>query len=385
VVTRKHAVGWKKFNRIITEPRPPRFGVQVGRPVLDANFSNPMPITVDEIARLVGGEVTGDRSTQITGFSPADRSQAGDLTFAENESYLQRAESSAASAVIVEARGRSTSSKILIRVANVRAAYARVLPVFMPEKSFPAGIHPSAVVADSARIDPTAHVGPGCVVGENVVVGPGCVLEALDFVGDECRLGENVRMFPNVTLYHRTEVGNRVRIHAGTVIGSDGFGYVQENGSLIKVPQVGNVVIRDDVELGAGVTIDRGALGPTVIGEGTKVDNLVQIAHNVGIGTNCMIVAQTGIAGSTKMGDEVVLGGQSGISGHLRLGNRVTVSAQSGVMRNLRDGERVLGFPAVPDRQAKRQIIALQHLPDTLRRFQELEKRVADLEQGETS
>jgi UDP-3-O-[3-hydroxymyristoyl] glucosamine N-acyltransferase len=344
-----------------------------------------MSITVDEIACLVGGEVVGDGSTQITGFSPADRSRPGDLTFAENESYLQRAEGSAATAVIVEARGRATSSKILIRVANVRASYARVLPLFIPEKTFAPGIHPSAVVAASARIDPSAHVGPGCVIGENVCIGAGCILEALDYVGDDCRLGDHVRIYPNVTLYQKTEVGHRVRIHSSAVVGSDGFGYVQENGSLIKVPQVGNVIIHDDVELGAGVTVDRGALGPTIIGEGTKVDNLVQIAHNVGIGANCMIVAQTGIAGSTKMGDNVVLGGQSGISGHLRLGSRVTVSAQSGVMRNLRDGERVLGFPAAPDRQAKRQIIAVQHLPETLRKFQELEKRVADLEKADAS
>jgi UDP-3-O-[3-hydroxymyristoyl] glucosamine N-acyltransferase len=330
------------------------------------------------------GEVVGDATTRVTGFSPADRSKPGDLTFAENENYLQRAEGSAATAVIVEGRSRTPSSKVLIRVANVRVAYARVLPLFTPEKEFAAGIHATAVVASSAEIDPTAHVGPGCVVGENVRIGAGSVLEALDFVGDNSRLGDGVRLFPNVTLYDKTEVGDRVRIHSGCVVGSDGFGYVQEDGSQIKVPQVGNVIIRDDVELGANVAVDRGALGPTVIGEGTKVDNLVQIAHNVSIGSNCMIVAQTGIAGSTRMGDEVVLGGQSGVSGHLRLGNRVSVSAKSGVMRNLRDGERVLGFPAVPDRQAKRQIIAVQHLPEMTRRFQELEKRVAQLEQQQT-
>ncbi len=341
-----------------------------------------MAFTVAEIASHLKGEVAGNPSTQITGFSPADRSRPGDLTFAENDSYLQRAESSAATAVIIEEKSRATSSKVLIRVRNVRVAYAKVLPLFYPEKQFPPGVDPNAVVAATAKIDPTAHIGPGCVIGEHVEVGAGCVIEALDFLGDHCRLGQNVRLFPNVTLYGGTEVGNRVRIHAGTVVGSDGFGYVEEDGSHIKVPQIGNVIIRDDVELGASVTVDRGALGPTVIGEGTKVDNLVQIAHNVSIGLNCMIVAQAGIAGSTRMGDEVVLGGQSGVLGHLRLGNRVSVSAKSGVMRNLRDGERVLGFPAVPDRQAKRQIIAVQHLPEFVRKFQELERRVADLEGG---
>jgi UDP-3-O-[3-hydroxymyristoyl] glucosamine N-acyltransferase len=341
-----------------------------------------MAFTVADIARHLQGEVTGDDSIPLTGFSPADRSRPGDLTFAENDSYLQRADSSAASAVIVDRRSQGRSSKALVRVDNVRVAYAKVMPLFFPEKRFPAGIHPSAVVAASARIDPSAHIGPACVIGEEVEIGAGCVLEALDFVGEGCRLGRDVRLFPNVTLYNRTEVGNRVRIHAGTVVGADGFGYVEEGSTHIKVPQIGQVIIRDDVELGAQVAVDRGALGPTVIGEGTKVDNLVQIAHNVGIGANCMIVAQTGIAGSTKIGDDVTLGGQCGVSGHLRLGNGVSVAAQSGVMRNLRDGESVLGTPAVPDRQAKRQIIALQHLPDLRRQFQDLERRVADLERG---
>jgi len=340
-----------------------------------------MQFSVADIARHLGAEVVGDASVKITGFSPADRSRPGDLTFAENDSYLQRAENSAATAVIVENADRA-SVKVLIRVPNTRVAFAKVLPLFFPEKCPSPGIHSSAVVSESAQIHPTAHIGPACVIGENVRIGPGCILQALDFVGDGCLLGEDVKLFPNVTLYSTTEVGNRVRIHAGTVVGSDGFGYVEDAGAHLKVPQIGNVIIRDDVELGANVTVDRGALGPTVIGAGTKVDNLVQIAHNVGIGENCLIVAQTGVAGSTKVGDDVVLGGQSGVSGHLRIGNGVSVGAQSGVMKNLRDGERVWGCPAVSDRQAKRQMIAVQHLPDMVRRMQELEKRIATLEQG---
>jgi UDP-3-O-[3-hydroxymyristoyl] glucosamine N-acyltransferase len=166
-----------------------------------------------------------------------------------------------------------------------------------------------------------------------------------------------------------------VRVHSGTVIGSDGFGYVQDGGIHRKVPQIGYVIIGDDVEIGAGVTIDRGALGPTVIGNGTKIDNLVQIAHNVEIGEHCLIVAQVGIAGSTKLGDYVILGGQVGLAGHLKIGSRVTVAAQSGVMHNIPDGEKWLGAPAQPDRQTKRQMIALQKLPDLLRRVAELEKK----------
>jgi UDP-3-O-[3-hydroxymyristoyl] glucosamine N-acyltransferase len=167
-----------------------------------------------------------------------------------------------------------------------------------------------------------------------------------------------------------------VRIHSGTVVGSDGFGYVQDAGINRKVPQIGCVIIRDDVEIGANVTIDRGALGPTVIGRGTKIDNLVQIAHNVTIGEHCLVVSQAGVAGSSKLGNYVVLAGQVGIAGHLKIGNHVSVAAQSGVMRSIPDGEKWLWSPAQPDRQAKRQMIALQQLPDLLRRFNELEKKL---------
>ncbi len=335
-----------------------------------------MPFSVAEIAKHVAGEVLGDGSLLLKGFAPADRAQPGDLTFAENENYFARAEQSAASAVIVA--GPFTSrAKVLIRVADARVAFAKVLPLFFPDPVFPPGVHPTAVVAPSAEIDPSAHIGPHCVVGEKVRVGPRCILQGGDYIGAACQLAEAVNLFPNVTLYPRTEVGQRVRIHSGTVVGSDGFGYVQDGGIHLKVPQIGNVIIRDDVELGANVTIDRGALGPTVIGRGTKIDNLVQIAHNVTIGEHCLIISQAGVAGSCKLGNYVILAGQVGVAGHLKIGNRVSVAAQSGVMSNIPDGEKWLWSPAQPDRQAKRQMIALQQLPELLRRVAELERKVA--------
>ncbi len=334
-----------------------------------------MPYTVAEIAKLLGGEVVGDASLVLNGFAPADRAQPGDLTFAENESYFARAEQSAAPAIIVD--GPVTSSrKTLIRVPNARVAFAKVLPLFFPEPVFAAGVHPTAMVPSSARVDPTAHIGPYCVLGEKVRIGPRSVLQGLDHVGADCLLGENVNLFPNVTLYPCTEIGNRVRIHSGTVVGSDGFGYVLDNGIHRKVPQIGNVIICDDVELGANVTVDRGALGPTIVGKGTKVDNLVQIAHNVTVGEHCILVSQAGIAGSTKLGNYVILGGQVGLAGHLKIGNRVSVAAQSGVMNNIPDGEKWIWTPAQPDRQAKRQMIALQQLPELFRWVKELEKRL---------
>jgi UDP-3-O-[3-hydroxymyristoyl] glucosamine N-acyltransferase len=203
------------------------------------------------------------------------------------------------------------------------------------------------------------------------------VLSAQVYVGPECVVGEDCLLFPHVTLYARTVLGNRVRIHAGSVIGADGFGYVQDGGVHRKVPQVGHVLIRDDVEIGANVTVDRGALGPTVIGRGTKIDNLVQIAHNVNIGEHCLVVAQVGVSGSTRLGNYVVLAGQVGVAGHLKLGHRVAVAAQSGVMNNIPDGEKWFGSPARPDRQTKRQLIALQQLPELLRRVAELERQLA--------
>src|SRR5207247_8524421 len=191
-------------------------------------------------------------------------------------------------------------------------------------------------------------------------------------------IGDGSHLFPNVVLYHNTQLGQRVRIHAGSVIGSDGFGYVVDNGVHRKVPQIGSVIIGDDVEIGANVTIDRGALGPTSIGTGTKIDNLVQIAHNVQIGEHCLVVAQAGIAGSTKLGSYVVLAGQVGLAGHLKIGNQVTIAAQSGVMNDIPDGGKWFGYPAQPDREMKRQIVALRQLPELLKRIAALERKLKE-------
>jgi len=319
----------------------------------------------------------------LRGFAPADRAQSGDLTFAENENYFARAESSAASAIIAPPPFTS-AKKTVIRVTDARVAFARVLPLFFPDPVFAPGIHPTAVVASSAKIDPTAHIGPQCVISEHASIGARTVLQGLNFIGSGCQLGEDVDLFPNVTLYSQTEIGNRVRIHSGTVIGSDGFGYVQDGGSHRKVPQIGNVIIRDDVEIGSNVSVDRGALGPTVIGAGTKIDNLVQIAHNVNIGEHSLLVAQVGVAGSTRLGNYVILGGQAGVAGHLKIGNKVSVAAQSGVMHSIKDGEKWFGSPAQPDRQTKRQLIAIQQLPDLLKRVAELERKLGAQSESST-
>jgi UDP-3-O-[3-hydroxymyristoyl] glucosamine N-acyltransferase len=336
-----------------------------------------MPFTVAEIAKHLQGEVVGDAQAVLKGFAPAEHAQAGFLTFAETEDFFARAEKSAAAAIITDQQ-ISSSTKALIRVSNARIAFAKAMALFFPERTFAAGIHPTAVVAAGAQVDPTAHIGPHCVVGERVKIGPRSVLQAGNVVGDDSKLAEDVNLFPNVTIYPQTQIGARVRIHAGTVVGSDGFGYVLDKGVHRKVPQIGSVIIGDDVEIGANVTIDRGALGPTVIGKGTKIDNLVQIAHNVEIGEGSIVIAQVGIAGSTKVGKYVVLAGQVGIAGHLKIGDQVTVGAKAGVMTDIPDGGKWLGVPAQPDKQTKRSLIAIQHLPDLIRRVNELERKLGE-------
>jgi len=331
--------------------------------------------TVAYLAEQIGGEVIGDGLVMISGIAPAASARVGDLTFAEKDSYLAAAEASEASAILVPA-GFQSATKVLIRVKDARVAIAKVLPLFFPPAAHDAGIHSSAVVDPTAIIDATATVGPHCIISAGVRIGARSVLMGGNHLGRDTQIGEDVCLHPNVVLYAKTQVGNRVNIHAGTTIGSDGYGYVFDQGRHRKMMQVGNVVIHDDVEIGSNTSIDRGALGSTVIGQGTKIDNLVHVAHNVVMGRHCLIMGQVGFAGSTQLSDYVVIASQSGIAGHLKLGTQATIGAKSGVMRDIPAGETVLGYPAAPDKQAKRQWIAMAQLPDALRRLKALEKRI---------
>ena len=337
-----------------------------------------MPFTAAEIAARVSGEVIGDGTVVLTGFASADQAAAGDLTFADSDAYLSAAEQSAATAIFVSGT-TATSSKVLIRVKHVRIATARLLPLFFPPEKPTPGIHATATVAATAKVDPSAHIGPHCAIADGVEIGPNCMLHGGNHIGRDSRLAADVELFPNVVLYPRTIVGKRVTIHGGTVIGSDGYGYVFDEGQHRKVLQVGNVVIGDDVEIGANAAVDRGALGSTVIGSGTKIDNLVHIAHNVELGQHVLVMGQCGFAGSTRVGDYSVVASQSGVAGHLKLGRQSTVGAKSGVMCDIPDGGTVLGIPAMPDKQTKRQWIAMQQLPDILRKMRDLQKKVEEL------
>ena len=341
-----------------------------------------MAFTAAQLAARLDGKVIGDGAVELTGFAPADAARPGDLTFAENDKYFERAEQSLAAAILVDDEF-SSSKKVLIQVPNARVAFAKVLPLLFPPASPAPGIHETAIVSPKAKIDPSACIGPYCKIGDGASIGQRCVLEGGNYIGAGSELGEDVSVFPNVTIYPGCKIGHRVRIHAGAVIGADGFGYVLDKGAHLKVPQIGNVVIHDDVEIGANVTIDRGALGSTIIGKGTKIDNLVQIAHNVVIGEHCLIVSQVGIAGSTRLGNYVTLAGQAGLAGHLKIGDKVIVAAKAGVMNDIPEGEKWLGAPAQRDRDQKREWIALRRLPELLQRVADLEKQIEEMRKRE--
>src|SRR4051812_12890847 len=342
-----------------------------------------MSLTLAYIAEQIRGEAVGDGSVQITGFSTSENARPGDIVFAENETYFTAAEQSEASAILVSGPFNS-AKKPLIRVANARVAVARLLPLFFPPDDYAPGIHPTAIVAESAEIHSTAHIGAYAIVGARCQIGARSVLMGGNHIGRDCQIGDDVRFYPNVVIYPRTRIGHRVAIHAGTVIGSDGYGYAFDEGKHRKVLQVGNVIIHDDVEIGANTAIDRAAIGSTVIGQGTKIDNLVHVAHNVTMGAHCLVMGQCGFAGSTRLGDYAVIASQSGVAGHLTLGRQSVVGAKSGVMRDVPDGGKVLGIPAMPDKQTKRQWIGMQQLPEMIRRLRELEAQVAELKAAQS-
>ncbi|HEY3755657.1 MAG TPA: UDP-3-O-(3-hydroxymyristoyl)glucosamine N-acyltransferase [Opitutaceae bacterium] len=337
-----------------------------------------MSLTAAAAAQAVQGEVIGDGNVVLAGLSSAASAQSGDLTFAEKDSYFEAACRSPAAAVLVSEPYTSTD-KVLIRVKNVRVATARLLPLFYPPRSYPPGVHPSAIIAASARVDPSAHIGPNVVIAENARVGAGTALLGGNHLGAGCSVGDGCVLFPRVVIYPDCVVGHRVSIHAGTVIGADGYGYVFDSGVHRKLLQVGKVVIGDDVEIGANTCIDRAAFSETTVGAGTKIDNLVHVAHNVTIGKHCLIMGQVGFAGSTTLGDYAVVASQSGIAGHLTIGRQAVIGAKSGVMRDVPDGGVVLGIPAVADKQAKRQWIATQQLPELIQRLRVVEKQLAKL------
>jgi UDP-3-O-[3-hydroxymyristoyl] glucosamine N-acyltransferase len=346
----------------------------------------PMQILAADIARLVSGELVGEGAIIVTGFSGIKEAGKEDLTFLSNPKYEPMLLDTRAGAILVP-RHASCPGKTLIRVDNPSLSFVHVVKHFLrnaPDYR-PRGIHPTAVISPDASIGPDVAVGAHTVIEDGACIGEGSVIYANSYVGHDSRLGKNCLIYPQVVIREKSVLGDRVIIHSGTVIGSDGYGYATVEGRHVKIPQVGFVVIEDDVEIGANVTVDRARFDKTVIGEGTKIDNLVQIAHNVVIGKHCLIISQSGVSGSTNIGDYVILAGQAGIVGHLKIGDGAVVAAQSGVSRDIKPGEQVFGSPAQPIKVAYRNNAHIQRLDKYVERIKALEKRIERLEQKKGS
>lgn len=335
--------------------------------------------TISQLAALVGGEVfSGSGDTVITGPAALDTAQPGEISFFSHPRYASDLKTTRASAVLVPADFSGETPATCIRVENPSAAFTRITGEFIREpQPPPAGQHPSAVVHEGARVAPDASIGENVVVMPGAVVGARSVLMAGSYVGRDARVGGDCLLHPGAMLCHGCVLGDRVILQPGVVVGSDGFGYETREGRHHKIAQSGIVVVENDVEIGANTTIDRARFGRTVIGEGTKIDNLVMIAHNVVIGKHCIVCAQVGIAGSAQIGNYVILAGQAGIVGHLKIGDGAIVGAQTGVSNDVEPGARVVGSPPRPIGEWKRSIVRVDKLGELYDRVKKLEAKLA--------
>lgn len=334
-----------------------------------------MTRTAGELAEYLGATIGGDSRAQISGVAGPERARAEDLIYLDSPRHQERAADSAARCVLVR-RGTRLAGKTILEVIEPKFAFAKAAQWLSPESARVAAVHPTALVAPSAKVGARVSIGPYVVIEEDVEIGPGTVIEAFCFLGRGARLGEDCRLHARVTLYAGARLGSRVEVHSGAVIGSDGFGYVIGEGRHWKFPQIGTVEIGDDVEIGSNATIDRGSLDSTQIGAGVKIDNLVQIAHNVRVGEHSILAAQTGVSGSTTIGTRVMVGGQVGIADHCKIEDGAIVGAQAGIPtgKTIRAGQTVWGTPARPLEKFKEQYAWFARLPDLAERVRRLER-----------
>ena len=340
-----------------------------------------MDVSLKELAEIVGGRISGDGSIRIAGVAGIKEARSGDITFLANPRYEKFLQSTQASAVIA---GPDTcnSDKPLIVSENPYLSFVKAVEFFVPKKNhYPRSVHSAAVVAPGASIGVGVHVGACAVIEDGARIGDGSVVLPGTYIGRDTQVGRECLIYPNVSIREEVRIGDRVIIHCGAVIGSDGFGFAKDGEVYRKIPQIGNVVVEDDVEIGANVTIDRATTGTTYVGRGTKIDNLVQVAHNVVIRENCILVAQVGIGGSTELGRGVSLAGQAGAVGHIKIGDGAVVAAQAGVTKSVPQGTMVSGYPARDHGEAKKIYASLPKLPEVLKRLAEITERLAKLEE----
>jgi UDP-3-O-[3-hydroxymyristoyl] glucosamine N-acyltransferase len=336
--------------------------------------------TLGEIALLIKGDLKGPENFPVSGIQALIAASPDEISFAVGSRYRENVEKSRAGALILPKNWSYPLDRPSVLVEDPYLAYALIASAFSDKPFSALGVSSKAHVGSSCEIDRNISIYPGVFISDRVRISPYVTLHPGVYVGNDVCIEEETTLYPNVVVYEGCRLGKRVVVHAGTVIGSDGFGYAKRGESHVKIPQIGIVVIEDDVEIGANCTIDRAALGETRIGRGTKIDNLVQVAHNVSIGADSLLVAQVGVSGSTRLGKGVVLGGQVGLVGHIELGDRVMVGAQSGVAKSVAVGEMVSGSPAMPHRLWLRVGSALKRLPELVKEVRDLKGRIDRLE-----
>ena len=335
--------------------------------------------TLGELARLVGGELQGDSELRVSGVAGLEEAQINQISFVVGPKYVQKAHESKAGALIVPPKLRDINKPVII-TDKPYLAFAKILSLFAPKPRPPLGVSSKAHIGAEVKLGDSVSIQPNVYLGDSAVLGDRVNLHGGVYVGSEVCIGHDTILYPNVTILDRCIIGNRVTIHSGTVVGSDGFGFAQDGDSYFKIPQVGIVQIDDDVEIGANCTIDRATMGKTWIQRGAKIDNLVQIAHNVVVGEDSIIIGQVGISGSTKVGKNVILAGQVGVADNLEIGDNVRVGAQSGIHRSIPPGQTVVGSPAVADRDFWRNVHIISRLPEMRKKLKDMEKRLTALE-----
>lgn len=343
-----------------------------------------MSMTVKQIAELVGGKLDDDTLSGaiINGVSKIEDAGPGEITFLANQKYARFIEAARASAILIPEALTVSSPAVLIRVADPYHAFLKVVGAFHPPRSLiDPGIHETAVIGEGTRLGESVSVGAHVVIGKSCVVGKGTTILPGTVIGDDVEIGTDCLIHAKCSLREQTRVGNRVVIQDGAVIGGDGFGFAPVDGVYHKIPQVGIVVIEDDVEIGANTTIDRATLGETRIRRGAKLDNLIQVAHNCTVGEHTVIAAQAGLSGSTLIGNGVRIGGQAGFAGHMEVGDGAAVGAQAGVSKSVPPGVMVSGYPARPHREELKKEVAIQRLPEALQLIQQLRRRIEELEE----